>query len=340
MTKRNGVLVLGATIAAIGGCGSSPARSNAPATASAACMALHEASAQRSVRCLGGAIADWRAYAASQDDCAGYDRNVAEGQVEYVTAGWDACVAEYDGPCDKILSSCFHEVLHGLVADGQPCQEAQVCGTNAACFSVGGATCGDVCARAPKENERCGLHCDDSGTPCIDLPVCFFDLSCQNGTCVKAKATGAACGAGEPVPCSFVQHCTADPSDPASAGTCQPRAAGGPCHVDADCPDTEFCLAGSCAVRRAPGQSCADAPLSCAAWTVCDAGGVCAPAGRPGLPCAPYPGVPDFLICATGTCDGTLCVASASPGDVCGVGTCASGSACDLLTSTCVACQP
>ena len=148
--------------------------------------------------------------------------------------------------------------------------------------------CGEVCVRTPKENEACGLYCDDSGTPCVDVPICVFDTSCQNGICVKRKVTGTACGGGDPVPCSNVQHCTADPADPTSTGTCQPRTAGGPCHVDNDCPDTEFCLAGTCTVRRALGQSCADADLGCVPWTACDANGVCAVAGRPDFPCAPF----------------------------------------------------
>jgi len=337
MKKLGGVL---AVCAAVGGCGPSLEKSNAPATASAACRALHGVSATRSARCLGGAQADWEAYMASQDDCAAYDRHVAQHQVAYVPAGWDACVAEYDGPCDKMISNCFYEILHGLVADGQHCQDTEVCGTYSACFSVSGATCGEVCVRAPKENEACGLHCDNSGTPCIDLPVCFFDLSCQNGICAKVKTTGAACGGGDPLPCSITQHCTADPADPASTGTCQPRAPGGPCHVDNDCPGTEFCLAGTCTIRRALGQSCADAPEGCVPWTVCDAGGVCALAGRPDFPCAPFPGSPGFSTCSTGTCSGALCVANASPGDACGVATCTPGSSCDSGTLTCVACPP
>ena len=287
MKKFGAVL---AVCVAFGGCGSSPTKSNAPATASAACLAMHEAISQRNARCLGGAIADWRAYNASLDDCPAYDRHVAEHQVEYVPAGWDACLAENDGPCDTIPSNCFWEILHGLVPDGQHCQDTEVCGTYSLCFSVSGAACGGVCARAPNENEACGFHCDDSGTPCGDFPFCYFDMSCQNGICVKTKDSGAACGGGDPLPCSAVQHCTADPADPTSTGTCQPLTAGGPCHVDTDCPRTEFCLAGTCTARRAVGASCADAPRSCVSWTVCDAGGVCAVAGRPDFPCAPFPG--------------------------------------------------
>src|SRR5438045_5440964 len=88
--------VLWAALTGLAGCGSSSLdKSNAPATASAACVQLHAASAERSTRCLGGAVADWQAYWDSQDDCAAYDRHVAEGKVEYRPAGWDACVAEY-----------------------------------------------------------------------------------------------------------------------------------------------------------------------------------------------------------------------------------------------------
>ena len=39
-----------------------------------------------------GAQADWEAYMAGQEDCAAYDRHVAQHQVAYVPAGWDACV--------------------------------------------------------------------------------------------------------------------------------------------------------------------------------------------------------------------------------------------------------
>ena len=170
-------------------------------------------------------------------------------------------------------------------------------------------------------------------------------MSCQNGICVKTKVTGTACGGGDPVPCSNVQHCTADPADPTSTGTCQPRTAGGPCHVDIDCPNTEFCLAGTCTVRRAVGQSCADADLGCVPWTACDANGLCAVAGRPDFPCAPF-GSPPFLTCSTGTCNatanGTLCVANATVGEACGgAAFCAPGTACDDLgTFTCLACPP
>ena len=165
-------------------------------------------------------------------------------------------------------------------------------------------------------------------------------MSCQNGICVEPKETGAACGGGDPIPCSSVEHCTADPNDSASTGTCQPRGAGGPCHADTDCPGTEFCRAGSCEVRRAPGQSCADAASNCVPWAACNAG-VCVPAGEIGLPCAPLPGGSlEFGTCATGTCRGITCVANANPGSSCLSATCATGSECDPATTTCVACLP
>jgi hypothetical protein len=245
---------------ALGGCGPS-LRNRAPATASAACRALHGVSATRSARCLGGAQADWEAYMASQDDCAAYDRHVAEHQVEYVPAGWDACVAENDGPCDKIPSPCFWEILHGLVADGQHCQDTEVCGTYSACFAIGSETCGEVRVALEGEGTARRLHCDDSGRRVS---------TSRSASSIRAARTESASREGHrrglrrrrSAPCSFVLHCTADPADPASTGTCQPRAAGGPCRVDNDCPGAGFCLAGTCAVRR-PGASCADATESC-----------------------------------------------------------------------------
>ena len=323
----------------LGGCGSS-AKSNAPATASAACQELHAASARRSARCLGGALADWQAYATSQDDCAAYDRHVAEHQAEYRPQNWDACVAEYDGPCDQAMSNCFYKILHGLVADGQHCQDTGVCGTYSACLLIEGGTCGEICVRAAIENEACGLYCGGA-TPCLDIPFCATDLTCVDGTCVHGKQGGNPCGGADTVACEFPYSCSV-PLGVAgtSSGTCVPQVPAGQCRVDADCVGTEFCLQGTCAGRRALGQSCADAPSSCVPWTVCDASGVCLAAGRPGLPCAPYPGVPEFLICAVGTCFNNACVAGAGAGGSCNATACAPGTSCDATTLTCTACPP
>jgi len=335
-------------VATLTGCGSSspPKKSNAPATASAACVQLHAASAARSARCLGGALADWQAYAASQDDCTAYDRHIAEGKVEYRPEGFDACVAGYEVPCDRVLDYCFYEILHGLVPDGQHCQDTEVCGTVSACFalsSTGNATgelCGEICVRAGQENEACGLYCGGA-VPCVtEIPLCQSPLVCANGVCVKPKAAGDSCGGGDPVACATFLSCSADPADPQSTGTCQAHTAGGSCRSDQDCIGTEFCLQGTCAARRAVGASCADAPTGCVPWTACDAGGVCVAAGRPDFPCAPFPGVPEFMTCAVGTCFDTLCVANATPGQTCGAAACAVGSACDPASGTCVTCPP
>ena len=160
MKKISGVLAVSVVL---GGCGLSPTKSNVPATASEACSALHRVSATRSARCLGGAQADWEAYAASQDDCAAYDRHVAERQIEYVPAGWDACVAELDGPCDKVLSNCFYEILHGLVADGQHCQDTEVCGTYSVCIGIGGPTCGQSAPAPRTRMKRAGCTAMTAG---------------------------------------------------------------------------------------------------------------------------------------------------------------------------------
>jgi len=343
MKWREGFLVLGAALVALGGCGSPTAKSDAPATASAACVHLHAANAARSARCLGGAVADWEAYWAQQDDCAAYDRHVADGKAEYRPQGWDACVAEVAGPCDHLVSNCFWEILHGRVADGQRCQDTGVCGTYSACFdpTLTGPACSTVCIRAGNENETCGLYCGGP-SPCnADIPLCAPGLACASNVCVKMKAAGAGCGAADPVPCGTFLSCSADPSDPQSTGTCQAHVTGGSCRDDSGCLGTEFCLLGTCTVRRNVGESCADAPNGCVPWTACDATGICAAAGRPGLPCAPFPGNPGFLTCAVGTCGvDNVCVANATPGESCNGAACSLGAACDSSSLTCVACPP
>jgi hypothetical protein len=339
--RRSGGALLAATLAALGGCGSSSSKSNAPATATAACVQLESARAHRSARCQGGALADWQAYALSQDDCAAYDRHVAEHQAEYRPGNWDACLAEYEAPCDRVVSNCFYEILHGLVADGQHCQDTGVCGTYSACFLVSGGACGEVCVRAAVEGEACGLYCGGA-TPCLDIPFCATDLACSNGVCVKTKAGGASCGGSDPTPCEFPFYCTVDLADPqASGGVCTARQPGGFCHVDADCVGTEFCLQETCTVRRLLGESCADAPSSCVPWTACDTVGVCVAAGKPGLPCATFPGSPDFPTCSIGTCfDNMQCTASANAGGSCSAAACAPGSSCDQINVKCLACGP
>jgi hypothetical protein len=225
-----------------------------------------------------------------------------------------------------------------------------VCGTISACLDVGAITgtaspaCGgQVCVRAGQENETCGLYCGGA-TPCVsDFPICDPTLACVNTVCVKPKAAGQSCGSADPVPCATFLSCSADPADPQSTGTCQAHVAGGSCRADADCVGTEFCLQGMCTGHLQLGAPCGAlaAPTGCVPWTACDASGVCVPAGRPGLPCAPFPGTPDFLTCAVGAClDGAVCSGYASTGESCNGAACLPGNGCDPATLTCVACPP
>ena len=279
---------------AVGGCGSSLTDANAPATAAEACVQLQEASAKYSARCFGGSAADWKAYAdAWQGGCAAYTQFVAAGKVEYRPQGYAACLAEYEKPCDQVVSGCDFDILHGQVPTGQSCQSAVMCDGSSTCLAVAGsATCGDVCARAPRENEACGFHCDDGPTPCYDVAICFFDLACVNNVCVKAKTAGQPCGPSDPVPCAQSLHCTANAGNPQSTGTCVALGTGG-CTVDLDCRGGDFCLGGACTARRAVGQSCGDAPLGCVPFAACDeVSGACIPAGKPGFPCLLFPTSP------------------------------------------------
>jgi hypothetical protein len=336
--KAWGASVCGVLASVVVGCGGGSPTSNAPAKASAACVEFESVSAARSARCNGGSAADWAAYEANYETCPAYDQHVRDGQVQYRRDMFAACLAEYDRPCEETISNCRYDVLHGLVADGQHCQDTEVCGTNSACFNLGTNTCGEVCARFAVQGEACGIHCG-SGPPCLDAPICDPSAACVSGVCVKPKAVGDACGPADPVPCGRPAYCSADAADPLGRGTCVAIVAGGPCRADAECPLTEFCLQGTCTARRAIGQSCADAPTSCESWTICASDGHCAVAGKPDFPCAPYPGQPDALVCTTGTCvNNTLCVANGHAGDSCLMAFCAPGTSCDLSTTTCVAC--
>jgi hypothetical protein len=343
MNRRNGVRVLGAAIVALAGCGSSPSSSNAPATASAACTELLAASAARGARCSGGPVADWMAYEASFLDCAAYDGHVSAGEVQYMRGKFDACRAEYDLPCEHSFN-CFYEVLHGLTADGQPCRDSNVCGTDSACFSVDGASCGEVCLRGGVENEACGFYCGGT-TPCLDFPFCRYDLVCSgSNVCVKGKSVGATCAAADTIPCAVPAFCTADAADPQSTGTCKLPVPGGACRADNECLATEFCAQGACAARRPAGAPCTGAPTACATWATCDASSAtCIPAGKPGAACLPVPGSDDpaAMYCWIGVCaqDGT-CIATADRGGSCEQTSCATGTSCDQATLTCVACAP
>jgi len=338
MKKILGMLL---SCAAIGGCGSSLDNSNGPAAAVAACLQLREASVQRSVRCAGGPAADWRAYEAAYVDCPAYDRHVRDGLVEYLPGQLDACLAQYALACSQIVT-CSWEVLHGLVPDGQYCRDSGVCGPVSGCVNVGADSCGEVCLRLGKENERCGFYCGDA-TPCLEIEACTYDLACVNNVCVKARSVGASCGGGDPVPCAYPAFCTAELAD--QTGTCKLPVVAGACRTDGECPGTEFCFEGICTARRARGSYCSDAPASCPSWTICSsASGTCVPAAMPGLPCGSFPGtsaMEPYYFCGAGTCnvDG-MCVANANAGGSCAGAGCAPGTSCDATSLMCVTCDP
>ena len=340
-----GVGLLWAALAALPGCGGPTSR--APGTVTAACMELHAAIAARSARCMGGSVVDWLADIDGQEDCNAYAGHVAAHQVEYRPQGYADCLAEYDKPCDQPTTFCAYDILHGLVPDGQPCPDTEVCGTVSACFQIGtgSAQCGggQVCARLAVENEACGLWCGGTA-PCLAADICALGLACVQAFCVKARGLGESCGPGDPTSCDSLLFCSADPNDPQATGTCQSRTQGGACHVDPDCPGDQFCAQGTCTARRALGATCADAPTSCMTWNRCDdTTGTCVVAGRPGQPCAAYPGSPDSVVCFTGACFNNMtCMAFPTRGGSCGPDsttpyTCAPGDMCDPATLTCVA---
>jgi len=313
--------------------------SGAPATALEACQQLNEAEAQLHARCLGGAVADWRLVASGSMECTRYARHVAEGLVEYRPDGWAACLAKYNLPCQLANPyPCYFEILHGLILDGKHCEDTDVCGTVSACINVSGATCGDVCVRAANENETCGFYCGTT-TPCLAFPFCASGLTCVDNVCGKAKCAGDACAGPQGIVCLFGLGCDVDPADAAGNGTCVVPTPGRACKSDGGCLATEFCLGGTCTLRRGAGATCADAPTSCAGFAVCGADGTCARAGHVGEACANWPGG-QYVSCVSGFCDGTNCQPIATAGGSCLGTSCGVGTSCDQSTNICQMCGP
>jgi hypothetical protein len=313
----------------------------APASAVLACQALNEAAAQLGVRCSGGTLAEWQAYQAATIDCAAYDRHVAAGLVEYHPELLASCLQKFQDPCELAAPyPCQYEVLLGTVPDGQSCRATEVCGPVSACINLGGDVCGDICARFGNENEPCGLHCGP-GPLCLEGPLCTAGLTCSNGTCVKSKQPGEACGGTDQIACVAQFYCKrADPTDATSTGICARPAPGGPCADDTACLGTYACQAGMCVPRRPAGAPCADAPTSCEVWTACYEGtGTCVPLGGTGEPCATFPGtsVPGGG-CITGFCDGQTCQPLSFAGGSCAQASCVQGTFCDS-SQTCVSCD-
>jgi hypothetical protein len=306
----------------------------APATALEACQQLNEAEAQLHARCLGGAVADWRMVAAGSMECTRYARHVAEGSVEYRPEGWAACLAKYNLPCQFANPyPCYFEILHGKIPDGQHCEDTDVCGTVSACINISAATCGEVCIRLGNENENCGFYCGAT-TPCLDYPFCASGLTCVEHVCVKAKGAGDACGGPEQMQCLFGLGCDVDPADTEGFGTCVVLTAGRACLSDGGCLATEFCLGGTCTLRRGAGQTCADAP------TACGGAGTCVRAGHVGEACANWWPGGQSVGCVNAFCDGTNCQPIATANQSCIGTSCAVGTSCDSSTNTCRACGP
>jgi hypothetical protein len=312
-----------------------------PASASAACEALHDARAKYDARCLGGGEGQWRGYEDGREDCSTYDRHVKEGTVVFRSSGWADCLKMYEQPCDQpIDESCVYESLHGVIADGKPCEDSQVCGTQSACFPVGNDICSRICVRGGNLNDRCGLYCGDA-TPCDDdLEICSRGLVCDNGTCLAGGAVGDWCGGPAAHVCARGLFC--DPNTSNGSGRCVARAVGGLCFEDADCMPLQFCDddTDTCLPRREVGASCRGAFRGCVAWTVCDElTETCQPAGQVGQPCGQFPGTAGYAICSAGACrDGRRCSAFAGAGQGCAAAACAGELVCDSATVTCRSC--
>ena len=202
-----------------------------------------------------------------------------------------------DGPCTVGQCDAAGDCVAVPIADGAPCDAADLCATGASCQA-------GACVPVPRD-------CDDLTLGC-DVGAC----DPRTGACIASDApNGTACDDGDP--------CTVN--DQCNGGACSasPRdcsALNGPCTVGVCDAATGGCVA----VPRANGVACDDGN-PCTLNDAC-AAGTCGGAARD---CSGTPGQTE---CRVGVCDrgtGACVLANAANGAACSDGAfCTTGDAC------------
>jgi hypothetical protein len=257
-------------------------------TASGFCAAFRQVEATHWASCFGGDASDWFGWFDSYTACDRFDAFAAAGSVHYHADAAQACLAADDPHCETAEQGCFLQVLEGTLATNAPCTDDFQCAADAACWSpteLGYDAClASVCTPLPGKDQACVLS-----------DFCpLVGLSCSNGVCREDATLNQPCGLGLPA-CGGGLICAA------SSSTCVARSDGGACGSDDDCVQTQYCAADShCHARITVGNSCANAPTGCAAFTACDTG-QCVRAGHIGELCAPIDDEGD--LCIEGFCD-------------------------------------
>jgi hypothetical protein len=266
-----------------------------------------------------------------------------------------ACAVEADCAPGRYChaGSCEHKA-----PQGGACSSDLQCGTG---FCVDGVCCDSACdgqCQACDAPDSVGTCAPVKGAPHGQRPACAGDGSKCSGTCdgqdvsscavpdesvVCREASCAAFVAVKAAACDGHGACPALEIQACAPFLCGGLACAGDCAVDSDCQLGNFCNAGVCVEKRAPGKQCWGknqcATGQCVDGVCCNSAcnGQCEACDLPELAgtCSPVSGAPHNLrpacvgegtLCG-GTCDGQNPTTCAYPGAkvICRAGSCTEG---------------
>lgn len=277
-------------------------------------------------------------YACSGNVCAGncsIDSDCVAG--DFCLAGVCKSLQPLGATCSGANQCASNFCVDGVCCDNACAGQCQACnlpGTAGTCSTVKGQPAGSRAA-CVGDGSVCAGSCDG-----VNATACTYPgsaVSCRAGSCSAGVATQAASCNGRGV-CPLAETVTCYPN------VCGTTACLGTCRTDSDCLGGNFCLAGVCTAKRAPGKACAGASEcssgNCVDGVCCNSAcngqcEACDVAGKVGV-CSPVLGTPRGArtactgtgLCA-GQCDGVKTSTCAYPdlSTLCSPATCTSNKA-------------
>jgi hypothetical protein len=325
MSKGIGIVVGFAAVAL--GCSSKAVESGPVGDVRSFCMRILDATVNRAYACEGGSREAYSAAIRTLDFCNAVAPIIEASHVSFDVDAATACVQDFVG------LDCWQN------ANASP---------NCRKVFIGTVALEGVCYPSlPMGAQECA-----PGT------ICSTTLQGCTGRCVPGEIAPHPVSTGKA--CTSIADCVGDEGSLTCAdangpivtgtGTCQPPAAGGPCHYDSDC-RSEVCAGftgtapGTCQAPKHVGDACTPAMGECGPGTYCGSANTCVQLPTLGQPCAGDHGAADE--CLGGICDMTgLCIPFAKKGEACQTGltsdSCGLGvNRCDATTLTCTpTCMP
>ncbi|HEX9485947.1 MAG TPA: OmpA family protein [Gemmatimonadales bacterium] len=310
-----------------------------------------------SISCRGPSCAGGTATLGASCDGAGACPAVQTQTCAPFTCGPTACNGNCNADSDCTAGNwCSGGVCAPLLAQGQACGGGNQCGSQ---HCVDGVCCNTSCTgqcEACAEAGSAGTCTPVAGAPRNARTACVSDGSVCGGACDGTQPAACAypgngttcrapsCSSGVAVQaasCNGAGSCPAEQDVSCSPFTCGPNACAGNCTVDSDCVAGNYCAAGICTPRSAPGVACGGAN-QCASGQCVDGvccatacNGQCQACDVPGSAgtCTNVIGAPhgarqacasDGSACA-GVCDGSSATACAYPAAICRGSSCSAG---------------